>query len=81
MPSINFYHDFFAQGKPAYMEIEFMEFREAVGLVKNLAAELRGIFDPVFILFVLANPRSRAAGNRACELGEANARAGFNWVK
>ena len=42
MPSINFYHDFFAQGKPAYVEIEFMEFREAVGLVKNLAAELRG---------------------------------------
>ncbi len=38
----------------------------------------RGIFDPVFILFVLADPRSRrAAGSRSCELGEANVRAGF----
>ena len=45
--------------------------------LKLLEARLRGIFDPVYILFVLANPRSRAAGNRACEFGEANARAGF----
>ncbi len=55
---------------------------KTVGLfqLKNLEALLRGIFHPVFILFVLANPRSRAAGNRACELGEANARAGFKKI-
>jgi len=37
--------------------------------LKLLGAELLGIFDPVLILFVLANPRSRAAGI---------ARAGFS---
>ena len=29
-------------------------------------------------ILLIEEPRSRAAGNRACELGEANARAGFN---
>ncbi len=37
MPYINFYHDFFAQGKPAYVKIEHMPFEEAVELVKKNA--------------------------------------------
>ena len=35
MPYINFYHDFFAQGKPAYVKIEYMDFQEAVDIVKG----------------------------------------------
>ena len=35
MPYINFYHDFFAQGKPAYVKIEYMDFQEAVNIVKR----------------------------------------------
>jgi 3',5'-nucleoside bisphosphate phosphatase len=35
MPYINFYHDFFAQGKPAYVEIKYMDFQEAIELVKK----------------------------------------------
>lgn len=35
MPYINFYHDFFAQGKPAYVKIDFMDFNDAIDLVKN----------------------------------------------
>jgi predicted metal-dependent phosphoesterase TrpH len=35
MPYINFYHDFFAQGKPAYVKIEYMEFREAIALLRR----------------------------------------------
>lgn len=35
MPYINFYHDFFAQGKPAYVKIEYMDFQEAVELVRG----------------------------------------------
>lgn len=35
MPYINFYHDYFAQGKPAYVKIEYMDFHDAVNLVKN----------------------------------------------
>jgi len=38
-------------------------------VLKLLGTELLGIFDPVLILFVLANPRIRAAGI---------ARAGFS---
>jgi predicted metal-dependent phosphoesterase TrpH len=34
MPYINFYLDFFAQGKPAYVKIEFMEYLEAIALIK-----------------------------------------------
>jgi predicted metal-dependent phosphoesterase TrpH len=34
MPYINFYHDFFAQGKPAYVRINYMDFIDAVNLVK-----------------------------------------------
>lgn len=35
MPYINFYRDFFAQGKPAYAGIEFMPFSQAIELVKD----------------------------------------------
>lgn len=35
MPYINFYHDFFAQGKLAYVKINYMDFREAIDLVKS----------------------------------------------
>lgn len=35
MPYINFYLDFFAQGKPAYVNIDFMKFSEAIDLVSS----------------------------------------------
>lgn len=35
MPLINFYLDFFAQGKPAYVKIDHMPFTEAVDLVRD----------------------------------------------
>jgi 3',5'-nucleoside bisphosphate phosphatase len=35
MPYINFYHDFYAQGKPAYVKINYMDFQEAIDLVKS----------------------------------------------
>jgi predicted metal-dependent phosphoesterase TrpH len=35
MPLINFYLDFFAQGKPAYVPIEHLPFREAIALVRD----------------------------------------------
>lgn len=35
MPLINFYLDFFAQGKPAYVKIEHMDYAKAVALVRN----------------------------------------------
>jgi len=35
MPFINFYHDFFAQGKPAYVKINYMDFTDAVELVRG----------------------------------------------
>jgi hypothetical protein len=35
MPLINFYLDFFAQGKPAYVKIEHLDFKEAVDLVRS----------------------------------------------
>jgi predicted metal-dependent phosphoesterase TrpH len=35
MPLINFYLDYFAQGKPAYVEIKHMDYREAIELVKS----------------------------------------------
>lgn len=35
MPYINFYHDFFAQGKPAYVKIDYMGFADAVDLVRS----------------------------------------------
>lgn len=35
MPYINFYLDYFAQGKPAYVKLEVMDFSEALELVKR----------------------------------------------
>ena len=35
MPLINFYLDFFAQGKPAHVKIDHLDFRDAVALVKS----------------------------------------------
>ena len=35
MPYINFYLDFFAQGKPAYVKIDYMDYREAIALIKK----------------------------------------------
>lgn len=37
MPYINFYLDFFAQGKPAFVPIEYMSFNQALQLVKDNA--------------------------------------------
>lgn len=37
MPYINFYLDYFAQGKPAYVKLELMDFRAALELVKRNA--------------------------------------------
>ncbi|MCP4181529.1 MAG: PHP domain-containing protein [bacterium] len=35
MPYINFYHDFFAQGKPAYVKINWQDYDNALDLVIN----------------------------------------------
>lgn len=35
MPYINFYLDYFAQGRPAFVPVEYMDFREAVELVRD----------------------------------------------
>ena len=35
MPYINFYLDFGAQGRPAFVPVEYMSFRDAVELVRN----------------------------------------------
>jgi len=35
MPLINFYLDFFAQGKPAYVKIDHLDFEDAISLVQN----------------------------------------------
>lgn len=35
MPFINFYLDFFAQGKPAYVKVQFMAFHEAVRIIRE----------------------------------------------
>lgn len=35
MPYINFYLDYFAQGKPAYVKLELMDYAEALKLVKR----------------------------------------------
>jgi len=33
MPYIHFYHDFFAQGKPAYVKVDFMSYEEAIQVI------------------------------------------------
>jgi predicted metal-dependent phosphoesterase TrpH len=35
MPYINFVRDFFIQGKPAYVKIDYMSFRDAVSLIRK----------------------------------------------
>jgi len=35
MPLINFYLDFFAQGKPAYVKIDHLDFADAIALVRH----------------------------------------------
>ena len=35
MPYINFYLDYFAQGRPAFVPVEYMDFRKAVELVRD----------------------------------------------
>lgn len=35
MPYINFYHDYFAQGRTAYVKIDYMSYREAIDLIKS----------------------------------------------
>jgi len=35
MPYLNFYMDFFAQGKPAYVKIDYMDYTDALKLVKE----------------------------------------------
>jgi predicted metal-dependent phosphoesterase TrpH len=35
MPLVNFYLDFFAQGKPAYVKFEHLDFKDAVELVRS----------------------------------------------
>ena len=35
MPYINFYHDYFAQGKTAYVKIDYMSYSEAIDLIKS----------------------------------------------
>ena len=38
MPYINFYLDFGAQGRPAFVPVEYMSFRDAVELVRDNGA-------------------------------------------
>jgi 3',5'-nucleoside bisphosphate phosphatase len=35
MPYINFYLDYFAQGRPAYVKINYMSFHEAISLIRD----------------------------------------------
>ena len=35
MPFINFYLDYFAQGKPAYVPVEYMPYTEAIDLIRS----------------------------------------------
>ncbi|MGL4337343.1 MAG: PHP domain-containing protein [Turicibacter sp.] len=35
MPFVNFYWDYFAKGKPAYVEIEYIQFNEAIAMIKE----------------------------------------------
>jgi predicted metal-dependent phosphoesterase TrpH len=35
MPYINFYHDYFAQGRPAYVRIDYMSYNEAIDLIRD----------------------------------------------
>jgi 3',5'-nucleoside bisphosphate phosphatase len=35
MPYINFYHDYFSQGRPAYVKIDYMSYGEAIDLIRS----------------------------------------------
>lgn len=35
MPYINFYHDFFAQGKPAYVKVDYMSYKNVIELITD----------------------------------------------
>ncbi len=35
MPYINFYHDYFSQGSPAYVKIDYMSYIEAIELIRS----------------------------------------------
>jgi predicted metal-dependent phosphoesterase TrpH len=35
MPYINFYHDYFSQGRPAYVKIDYMSYETAIDLIKS----------------------------------------------
>lgn len=35
MPYINFYHDFFTQGKPAYVKIDYMSYKNVIELITD----------------------------------------------
>ena len=35
MPYLNFYHDFFSQGKPAYVKIDYMEYKDVIELIMD----------------------------------------------
>lgn len=35
MPYLNFYHDFFAQGKPAYVKIDYMDYKNVIELITD----------------------------------------------
>lgn len=35
MPYINFYHDYFAQGKPAYVKIDYMSYKDVIELITD----------------------------------------------
>jgi 3',5'-nucleoside bisphosphate phosphatase len=35
MPYIHFYHDYFAQGQPAYVKIDYMPYNEAIEMIKD----------------------------------------------
>ncbi len=62
MPYINFYLDYFAQGRPAFVPVEYMDFRRAVELVRRGAsgAEFPG---PGGDRRAAARPRGRGTGS------------------
>ena len=41
MPYINFYLDYFAQGRPAFVPVEYMDYRDAVELVRDNGGRAR----------------------------------------
>lgn len=54
MPYINFYRDFFSQGKPAYAPIRFMPFRQAMEMIRDHGG-----------IPIVAHPGANLAGREA----------------